>query len=41
MVSYWDYLDGAGDAIMDNVLTYNEDDCRAMWHIDHELTKRL
>ena len=41
MVSYWDYLDGAGDAIMDNVLTYNEDDCRAMWHVDHELTKRL
>jgi predicted RecB family nuclease len=41
MVSYWDYLDGAGDAIMDNVLTYNEDDCRAMWHVDHALTKQL
>jgi len=39
MVSYWDYLDGADDAIMDNVLTYNEDDCRAMWHVDHALTK--
>ncbi|MFQ5804404.1 MAG: TM0106 family RecB-like putative nuclease [Candidatus Methylomirabilales bacterium] len=41
MVNYWDYLDGADGAIMDNVLTYNEDDCRAMWHVDHELTKRL
>jgi uncharacterized protein len=40
MVSYWDYLDGTDGAIMDNVLTYNEDDCLAMWHVDQELTKR-
>ena len=29
----------AADAIMDNILKYNEDDCRAMWHVDHALTK--
>jgi uncharacterized protein len=41
MMSYWDCLDGADESIMENVLTYNEDDCRAMWHVDHALTKRL
>ncbi len=41
MMCYWDCLDGAEEAIMENVLTYNEDDCRAMWHVDHELITRL
>ena len=41
MVCYWDYLDGGDEAIIEKTLLYNEDDCRAMWHIDHELTKRF
>ena len=41
MVCYWDYLDGAGGAIMDKVFHYNEDDCRAMWHVDRDLTERF
>lgn len=40
MVCYWDYLDGTEGAIMDNVFLYNEDDCRAMWQVDRDLTTR-
>ncbi len=41
MVCYWDYLEGADALIMDNALEYNEDDCRAMWHVDRELSNRF
>lgn len=40
MVCYWDYLEGAGESMIKQVQVYNEDDCRAMWHTYHELTKR-
>jgi predicted RecB family nuclease len=41
MVCYWDYLDSADGALLEKVFRYNEDDCRAMWHVDHELTRRF
>ena len=41
MVCYWDYLDNTDLFAIDPALIYNEDDCRAMWHVDWEITKRL
>jgi predicted RecB family nuclease len=41
MVCYWDYLDGEPKEAVEKALHYNEDDCRAMWHIDQELSQRL
>jgi len=41
MVCYWDYLDGTDEAAIERAILYNEDDCRGMWHVDCELTKRL
>lgn len=41
MACYWDYLDGADDSAIEKAIRYNEDDCRAMWHVDHQLTTRL
>ncbi|MFQ5847660.1 MAG: TM0106 family RecB-like putative nuclease [Candidatus Methylomirabilales bacterium] len=41
MICYWDYLDGRDESGIQRALAYNEDDCRAMWYVDHELTKRL
>ncbi|MFQ5656794.1 MAG: TM0106 family RecB-like putative nuclease [Candidatus Methylomirabilales bacterium] len=41
MVCYWDYLEGKGDHVIYKAILYNEDDCRAMWHVDRELTKQL
>ncbi len=41
MVCYWDYLDGRDEAAINRAIAYNEDDCRAMWHVDRELTRRL
>jgi uncharacterized protein len=41
MICYWDYLDGADDVRIEKALLYCEDDCRAMWHVDHELTRRF
>jgi uncharacterized protein len=41
MVCYWDYLDGGPKEAVEKALHYNEDDCRAMWHIDQELSQRL
>jgi uncharacterized protein len=38
MVCYWDYLSGDASAIQKTIL-YNEDDCVAMWHVDHEITR--
>jgi len=39
MVYYWDWLAGAGDAALQKVLLYNEDDCYSMLHVDMELEK--
>src|SRR5262245_33924734 len=41
MVCYWDYLENRDLFAIDPALIYNEDDCRAMWHVDQELTRRL
>lgn len=41
MVSYWDYLDNRDLFAIHRAIVYNEDDCRAMWHVDQELTRRL
>jgi hypothetical protein len=41
MVCYWDYLENKDLFAIDPALIYNEDDCVAMWHVDHELTRRL
>jgi len=41
MVCYWDYLDCRDLFAIDPALIYNEDDCRAMWHADQELARRL
>ncbi|MFQ5960355.1 MAG: TM0106 family RecB-like putative nuclease [Candidatus Methylomirabilales bacterium] len=41
MVCYWDYLEGENEVLIGKSLVYNEDDCRAMWHVDHELATRF
>ncbi|HYT55331.1 MAG TPA: TM0106 family RecB-like putative nuclease [Verrucomicrobiae bacterium] len=41
MVCYWDYLENRDLFAIDPALIYNEDDCRAMWHVDQELQTRL
>ena len=41
MVCYWDYLDKRDLFAIDKALIYNEDICRAMWHVDQNLTARL
>lgn len=41
MVCYWEYLDSGNDSAIRRALVYNEDDCRAMWHVDRELTKHF
>ena len=41
MVCYWDYLENTDLFAIDRALIYNEDDCRAMWHVDQELQTRL
>jgi uncharacterized protein len=41
MVCYWDYLENKDLFAIDPALIYNEDDCVAMWRVDHELTRRL
>jgi uncharacterized protein len=41
MVCYWDYLENRDLFAIDRALIYNEDDCRAMWHVDQNLTARL
>ena len=41
MVCYWDHLDCRDLFAIDPALIYNEDDCRAMWHVDQELIRRL
>lgn len=41
MVCYWDYLENRDLFAIDRAVIYNEDDCRAMWHVDLELTRRL
>ena len=41
MVCYWEYLDGGNAPALAQALGYNEDDCRAMWHVDRELTTRV
>jgi predicted RecB family nuclease len=41
MVCYWDYLENKDLFAIDRALIYNEDDCRAMWHVDQELARRL
>jgi len=37
MVCYWDYLENRDLFAIDRALIYNEDDCKAMWHVDQEL----
>ncbi len=41
MVCYWNYLDNTDLFAIDPALIYNEDDCRAMWHVDWEIARRL
>ena len=41
MVCYWYYLENRDLFAIDRAVIYNEDDCRAMWHIDQELARRL
>lgn len=41
MVCYWEYLRSGDESAIAKTVTYNEDDCRAMWHVDHELTGRF
>lgn len=41
MVCYWDFLGSGDESALDQAIRYNEDDCRAMQHVDRELTKRL
>ncbi len=41
MVCYWDYLESGNESAINRALMYNEDDCRAMWHVDLELAKLL
>lgn len=41
MVCYWDYLRSGDESAIAKAVAYNEDDCRAMWHVDHELTGRF
>jgi uncharacterized protein len=41
MVCYWDYLENRDLFAIDRAVIYNEDDCRAMWHVDRELAQRL
>jgi len=40
MVCYWDYLENRDLFAIDRALIYNEDDCRAMWHVDQALSSR-
>ena len=40
MVCYWDYFDNRDLFAIDRALIYNEDDCRAMWHVDQALNSR-
>jgi uncharacterized protein len=41
MVCYWDYLENRDLFAIDPAITYNQDDCLAMWHVDQELARRL
>jgi uncharacterized protein len=41
MVCYWDYLENRDLFAIDRALIYNEDDCKAMWHVDQELMRRV
>ena len=41
MACYWDHLENRDLFAIDPALIYNEDDCRAMWHVDQELTRWL
>ena len=34
MVYYWEWLESGDDELINKVLTYNEDDCIAMYHVD-------
>jgi uncharacterized protein len=41
MVAYWDCLDRRDSSGVRKAVLYNEDDCRAMEHVDRELARRL
>lgn len=41
MVCYWDYLENRDFFAIDRAIIYNEDDCRAMWHVDRRLQSDL
>ncbi len=41
MVCYWDYLENRDLFAIDKAITYNQDDCMAMWHVDQVLERRL
>ena len=41
MVCYWDYLENRDLFAIDPAITYNQDDCLAMWHVDQVLRVRL
>jgi uncharacterized protein len=41
MVCYWDYLENRDLFAIDPAITYNQDNCLAMWHVDQELARRL
>lgn len=38
MALYLDYLENGNEEAMRKILTYNEDDCKAMWFVDDALT---
>jgi hypothetical protein len=40
MVCYWDYLENRDLFAIDPAITYNQDDCLAMWHVDQVLRVR-
>jgi predicted RecB family nuclease len=41
MVCYWDYLDRGDAAAVAHAIAYNEDDCRALWHVDRALGRQF
>jgi predicted RecB family nuclease len=34
MVLYWDYLKSGDETVLRKAVDYNEDDCKAMIHVD-------
>lgn len=41
LLCYWDYLETGNPGMAAKAITYNEDDCMAMWHVDQKLARLL